>query len=1361
MSGSSLSSPPSAPITPYFPGFPGSPSSIHRSTDSTLSHSAPRTQPLDMRTTPIHKSASSSFELSDSAYMTQGSVYSNREAFVERDRPMGRIFKVGVYFADHEAAFVAAERNHKSRRAREDLMRAIRPAGGALVPDPETLELPHPFTHTPTAFSAFSCGANTIAAVSPIGVIWMEGASSLHPTVVGHPHSGQISNPGVAVPVLCSALACKHVRDVSCGPFHSVALTTDNEVVSWGYNINQSGGQDPRRREPGSPHITGQLGRPDIFIGSPDVVQGWGGQFLAPGDTLRDVLTRPLALQAFREQCARELSEDNLQLWLDIEEWKRLVASQGKLVKIRRPANYGTLRGSGHYQNPDSPRTNSRAPLPSPRLQAERRTSVQMGAANLDLSGSSASDGQHATSGQVGPSTNNTLDTIPEVPETTDSSLDVEVDAVFVDWTSPPRLEALKIFETFLKQDAPREVQVDKRMHAELKKGLMEEVWPLDIFDKVQGSVYKMMANDTYVRFKKKYLEDAEQKGVGVSCGASHTALWTTKGAVYTFGLNGFEENSVQIKPTLVSTIPSGKNVIQVACGSHFTASLTDKGEIYTWGLASRGQLAALPKPGEPAIVSPRKMNAFSIHPIVMIACGAEHALALDGSGAVYSWGGRNTFGQLGRQLRDDDPSPQVVQAAPSSGISFGRSSSSSPYASSRLPTMKHISCGPNSSASVARDGTLWVWGRNRAAGFIDHQRYPRMMTAPAAPPYMHHISAVESGDTHIAYQVDENMTYMFSRLLEYVNVDKHASTSPSLQPTGVPPAPVAAEDVHEVLTVVTGLPPPLLRTAQDRILSYFYAQSKKQLPYIRVAVEEVNLGYVKGTTQYSSLELVTIKNMSNSKVRIHLASGDIGISATCIRVEPRLLTLRAKSSGTMSIVLRSTQPTTTGTPSPSSSINAIPRELVTPTTPPPIGNLSHFISMVAETKKGLCLRYFLRYNVVTNPLAPRAPPSPTPPRAMPVSPPLTHSPGSPARMYPAPIAAPDPDMRHAFSPQPAYHTTPVVYSPSPSANNLYSPPHTPTLDPAMRMQRRLTMQPPVLTSSHQSFNNLAALSGPLASAITGSTLTIDLSTAQIEIFEQLGGGGSEAKVWRCTVNGFTCALKELSGGRVPEITENFLKEIDMVESIRHENIVRYIGHSIEPEKVRLFMEYYPYSLQSLMRQRAGKLFSPKEVRFIMLEIARGLGYLHTQVPPIIHRDIKTANILMALGHSGDIKTVKITDFDISTRARPDHNFTVVGTTYTMAPEVLDPSQGGYTVMADIWSFGTILVEVLTLRQPYSQFEPLLVPGIIASGHLPDISDIPPAYHSLTDVLRKCLVRDASSRPSAQQLVTMLSNLVV
>lgn len=138
----------------------------------------------------------------------------------------------------------------------------------------------------------------------------------------------------------------------------------------------------------------------------------------------------------------------------------------------------------------------------------------------------------------------------------------------------------------------------------------------------------------------------------------------------------------------------------------------------------------------------------------------------------------------------------------------------------------------------------------------------------------------------------------------------------------------------------------------------------------------------------------------------------------------------------------------------------------------------------------------------------------------------------------------------------------------------------------------------------------------------------LDWASAEIVLFEKLGTGGSSAIVYRCTVDGLTCAVKILDIEEQNSRTiDGFVREITMLERLSHPSIVRYLGHDVSLNKVRLFMEYYPWSLSKLLRKRRGMLLPVREVIKVAQLIVEGISYLHSQDPPIIHRDLKVRKV--------------------------------------------------------------------------------------------------------------------------------------
>ncbi|MBB6554393.1 serine/threonine-protein kinase [Nonomuraea rubra] len=168
------------------------------------------------------------------------------------------------------------------------------------------------------------------------------------------------------------------------------------------------------------------------------------------------------------------------------------------------------------------------------------------------------------------------------------------------------------------------------------------------------------------------------------------------------------------------------------------------------------------------------------------------------------------------------------------------------------------------------------------------------------------------------------------------------------------------------------------------------------------------------------------------------------------------------------------------------------------------------------------------------------------------------------------------------------------------------------------------------------------------------------------------------------------------------EETDDMLGEARLLSTLGHANIVRLFdaGTVQTPEGLRGFftMEYVPGgSLERLTTAYPRGV--PTDVAVdVMEQIAGGLAVAHEQDPPIVHRDVTLANVLV--GYDGSVMRVRVSDFGLAKRADP---FTLMasarGTLVFMAPEVL--GNQGYSCASDVWSVGTIAYLLLTNHFPY------------------------------------------------------------
>ena len=161
--------------------------------------------------------------------------------------------------------------------------------------------------------------------------------------------------------------------------------------------------------------------------------------------------------------------------------------------------------------------------------------------------------------------------------------------------------------------------------------------------------------------------------------------------------------------------------------------------------------------------------------------------------------------------------------------------------------------------------------------------------------------------------------------------------------------------------------------------------------------------------------------------------------------------------------------------------------------------------------------------------------------------------------------------------------------------------------------------------------------------------------------------------------------------------------------------------------------------------------FSKKKVKSICLDCARGMNYLHQQSPPIIHRDLKSHNLLV-----DKFWNVKVCDFGLSRMIAQNQTMTACGTPSWTAPEVLRNER--YTTKADVYSFGVVVWEMFARADPFPGMPPFQIVFAVGTQNLRPRID-PTWPDAWVFLIKSCWCEQPDSRPTFAELIPLLEQM--
>ncbi|CAM5121833.1 unnamed protein product [Eretmochelys imbricata] len=270
--------------------------------------------------------------------------------------------------------------------------------------------------------------------------------------------------------------------------------------------------------------------------------------------------------------------------------------------------------------------------------------------------------------------------------------------------------------------------------------------------------------------------------------------------------------------------------------------------------------------------------------------------------------------------------------------------------------------------------------------------------------------------------------------------------------------------------------------------------------------------------------------------------------------------------------------------------------------------------------------------------------------------------------------------------------------------------------------------------------------------------LEIDFSELSLEEIIGIGGFG---KVYRAVWEGDEVAVKAARYDPDEDISqtiENVRQEAKLFAMLKHPNIIALRGVCLKEPTLCLIMEFARGG--SLNRVLSGKRIPPDILVNWAVQIVRGMNYLHDEaIVPIIHRDLKSSNILiLEKVENGDLsnKILKITDFGLAREWHKTTKMSAAGTYAWMAPEVIRSSM--FSKGSDVWSYGVLLWELLTGEVPFRGIDGLAVAYGVAMNKLalPIPSTCPEPFAKL---MEDCWNSDPHSRPSFANILDQLTTI--
>ncbi|KAK9152434.1 hypothetical protein Syun_010743 [Stephania yunnanensis] len=258
--------------------------------------------------------------------------------------------------------------------------------------------------------------------------------------------------------------------------------------------------------------------------------------------------------------------------------------------------------------------------------------------------------------------------------------------------------------------------------------------------------------------------------------------------------------------------------------------------------------------------------------------------------------------------------------------------------------------------------------------------------------------------------------------------------------------------------------------------------------------------------------------------------------------------------------------------------------------------------------------------------------------------------------------------------------------------------------------------------------------------------------TSRYGRYKELLGAGAVKKVYRAfdQEEGIEVAWNQVrlrSLGDDQSVIDRLFSEVRLLRTLKNDNIIALYNVWLDEEQGKLnFITEVCTSGNLREYRKKHRHVSTKALKKWSRQVLWGLEYMHTHEPCIIHRDLNCSNVFI----NGNVGQVKIGDLGLAAIVGKSHiAHSILGTPEFMAPELYEED---YTELVDIYSFGMLVLELVTVDIPYSECDSIakIYKKVTAGGRPQAINKVKDP--EVRDFIEKCLGKPRA-RPSASELL--------